>query len=213
MSVSSAGFEPAFSGLKGRRPLRRHHEDNHPSSVSGRSRTCTANAGGLQPLGLANALADTSSTLGGIRTHDLHLERVATTPGWSARAFGECPAGVEPACPAWKADAWAARPRAQQSVGPEGLELSPHWLRARDAAANTWIPSFVPAPPTKKARGRGTPGLGTFALKDRVSQPQRVNGQHRPLCRKRLAIPMADARTHRRPSAVQISLRPSADID
>src|SRR3989442_1954570 len=25
-------------------------------------------------------------------------------------------------------------------VGPEGLEPSPRWLRARDAAANTWIP-------------------------------------------------------------------------
>jgi hypothetical protein len=27
------------------------------------------------------------------------------------------------------------------AVGPEGLEPSPRWLRARDAAANTWIPS------------------------------------------------------------------------
>ena len=25
-------------------------------------------------------------------------------------------------------------------MGPEGLEPSPRWLRARDAAANTWIP-------------------------------------------------------------------------
>jgi hypothetical protein len=28
-------------------------------------------------------------------------------------------------------------------VGPEGFEPSPRWLRARHAAANTWIPSFA----------------------------------------------------------------------
>ena len=123
----------------------------------------------------------------------------------SKSSRSECPAGVEPAFPAWEAGAWAARPRALGSaegegvepsracassrfergavarrlalpcavwmagfepaisgsrsrriepssptsrtavaMGPEGLEPSPHWLRARDAAANTWIPSAYP---------------------------------------------------------------------
>ena len=31
-------------------------------------------------------------------------------------------------------------------VGPEGLEPSPRWLRARYAAANTWIPSRLIGP-------------------------------------------------------------------
>ena len=31
-------------------------------------------------------------------------------------------------------------PLAPLQVGPEGLEPSPRWLRARHAAANTWIP-------------------------------------------------------------------------
>src|SRR5262249_3859818 len=35
----------------------------------------------------------------------------------------------------------AVTSRAQHSVGPEGLEPSPRWLRARYAAANTWDPS------------------------------------------------------------------------
>ena len=43
----SAGFEPAISGLKGRRPLRRHHEGElFPQDLSGRSRTCIAATGG-----------------------------------------------------------------------------------------------------------------------------------------------------------------------
>jgi hypothetical protein len=29
------------------------------------------------------------------------------------------------------------------TVGPEGLEPSPRWLRARYAAANTWIPLSI----------------------------------------------------------------------
>ena len=45
-----------------------------------------------------------------------------------------------------------------RSVGPEGLEPSPRWLRARDAAANTWIPSFRPAGRQKKPGVGETPG-------------------------------------------------------
>ena len=75
----------------------------------------------------------------------------------------EHPAGIEPAHPAWQAGrlplhhgcrlrsadfvGWveSSRPTIRSTscgcaVGPEGLEPSPRWLRARDAAANTWIP-------------------------------------------------------------------------
>jgi hypothetical protein len=43
----------------------------------------------------------------------------------------ECPAGVEPACPVWKTDAWAARPRArpqqrkERESNPQGPAASP----------------------------------------------------------------------------------------
>lgn len=175
------------------------------------------------------------STLGGIRTHALHRERVATTPGWSARATsvpgvgfeptrtGSKPAslpladpgksvlstqysvlaraegeGVEPSrliarpgssrmpspfglpfrsftqhsvlstlstftsLDGWIRTSVVRLPRpadetrlsyiqirhsalspqhsALTKMGPEGFEPSPRWLRARDAAANTWIP-------------------------------------------------------------------------
>src|SRR5262245_39431707 len=37
----------------------------------------------------------------------------------------ECPAGIEPACPAWKAGAFAARPRARRSSQRKERELNP----------------------------------------------------------------------------------------
>ena len=86
--ASWAGFEPAISGVKTRRPLR--------TGPPGRS--------GLQCVGQESNLHSVArllyrqlgspvpsrrvlvSALDGIRTHDLHRERVTTTPGWSARA-------------------------------------------------------------------------------------------------------------------------------
>ena len=47
-AVSSAGFEPAISGLKDRRPLRRHHEDMG-ERVPGGSRTRLTAVGGRCP--------------------------------------------------------------------------------------------------------------------------------------------------------------------
>ena len=35
-------------------------------------------------------------------------------------------------------------PLTTAAMGPEGLEPSPRWLRARHAAANTWIPKIGP---------------------------------------------------------------------
>jgi hypothetical protein len=46
----------------------------------------TPSSGHQQDVAIAPACAG-RSTLGGIRTHDLHVERVAATPGWPARAF------------------------------------------------------------------------------------------------------------------------------
>ena len=68
------------------------------SQCVGQELNLHSNAGGLQPLGLANA------------------QPTRQYPGWDLnppRNLQECPAGVEPACPVWKTVAWAARPRAQ----------------------------------------------------------------------------------------------------
>jgi hypothetical protein len=115
--------------------------------------------------------------------------RLSAPTGRSA----ECPAGVEPACPVWKTDAWAARPRARfvQRKGMEsnhqGSSLVPFRAgRCRPSASpsvfSVWMAGFEPAwsgfrgrrmnpgsptsrtsgassRPTKKARGRVTPGL------------------------------------------------------
>src|SRR6516225_7646968 len=54
----------------------------------------------------------------------------------------ECPAGVEPACPVWKTDAWAARPRAHGSAEGEGVE--PSRLVARPGSGR--VPSPVGLP-------------------------------------------------------------------
>ena len=67
------------------------------SQCVGQESNLHSDAGGLQPLGLANAQPTRRS---------------------------ECPAGVEPACPVWKTDAWAARPRALVSAEGEGVEPS-----------------------------------------------------------------------------------------
>src|SRR5262245_8333854 len=74
-SVAPVGVEPTVSRLRGGCPAGRAARP----IVSGRSRTCTAIAGGLRPPGLADA-QPTRNTLGGIRTHDLHDESVTTTP-------------------------------------------------------------------------------------------------------------------------------------
>ena len=54
-------------------------------------------------------------------------------------------AGVEPALPRYECGVLASGrpvPANVLSVGPEGLEPSPTWLRARHAAASTLIPFF-----------------------------------------------------------------------
>jgi hypothetical protein len=175
---------------------------------------------------------------GETRTHSIPRSEQGWSAGIAYRASvvrrfvkdrPERPAGVKPACPVWKTDAWAARPRARraaereasnpqgsslgrlatgchrllacpsvlqsgcpasdagglnqallhpdQSVGPEGLEPSPRWLRARHATANTWIPCLVgPVLANKKGQGsrdawpaKGLPpeGPGVRAAADR----------------------------------------------
>ena len=58
----------------------------------------------------------------------------ATTPEWLF-AFQECPAGVEPASPAWKAGTSAARPRAQQSGRSGSRTLKAHRSTVFETAA------------------------------------------------------------------------------
>ena len=109
----------------------------------------------------------------------------------------ECPAGVEPACPVWKTDAWAARPRALRSAEGEGVE--PSRLVARPGSSrvpspvglpfrlSVWMAGFEPAwsgvrgrrmkpgSPTsrffqEKRPGVGmTPGLCGFCSRTRVT--------------------------------------------
>ena len=77
---------------------------------------------------------------GGLRTHDLRFPKPADWPAFLPLET-EHPAGIEPALPAWRAGRLPLHHGC--TVGPEGLEPSPRWLRARDAAANTWIPSSI----------------------------------------------------------------------
>ncbi len=54
-------------------------------------------------------------------------------------------------------------------MGPEGLKPSPRWVKARHAAANTWIPwssQAILALQTKKARV-----TGHLACKDNAGKP------------------------------------------
>src|SRR6185437_15822298 len=56
-------------------------------------------------------------------------------------------AGIEPALPRYECGVVAARPPVLAvSVGPDGLEPSPAWVRTRYAAANTLIPSLSRSP-------------------------------------------------------------------
>ena len=69
-------------------------------------------------------------------------------------------AGLEPALPHYKCGVFAAgRPVHFCSVGSEGLEPSPIWLRARHAAASTLIPcSFA----FQSAREESNPRPGPY---------------------------------------------------
>ena len=49
--------------------------------------------------------------------------------------------GLEPSSPHYGCGVLAAGRPVRCSVGPAGLEPAPAWLRARDAAANTLVPS------------------------------------------------------------------------
>src|SRR5262249_46470475 len=78
---------------------------------------------------------------------------------------------------AWEAFGVVKEP--VRAVGPEGLEPSPRWLRARDAAANTWIPSpFMPPRANEKGQGSGRHlACGGSPARVRVSVPQGIDGQ------------------------------------
>src|SRR2546421_1857114 len=61
--------------------------------------------------------------------------------------MSECPAGVEPAFPAWKADAWAARPRAHVAdTSAEGEGVEPSRLIARRFSGPLPSPIGLPFP-------------------------------------------------------------------
>src|SRR5207245_2903153 len=76
-------------------------------------------------------------------------------------------AGVEPALPHYGCGVVAAGPPVLVvSVGPEGLEPSPTWLRARYAAASTSIPSlssrFSSSLADQSARKESNPRPGPY---------------------------------------------------
>ena len=59
----------------------------------------------------------------------------------SCQRTSEHRVGLEPTLPLYESGVLAARrPVLYFSVGPEGLEPSPAWVRTRDAAANTSVP-------------------------------------------------------------------------
>ncbi len=60
----------------------------------------------------------------------------------SCQRSSEHRTGLEPASPLYESGVFAARrPVLCFSVGLEGLEPSPAWVRTRDAAANTSVPN------------------------------------------------------------------------
>ena len=149
-SVRAAGFEPAFSCARGRRNPRLSHaliakstqRESNPHIRHGKA------AGSRYIMGAKN------------RTK---LSKIEST-GWDSnpRPARECSARIT------GAHFLAARATsAYLSVGSEGLEPSPTWVRTRHAAANTLIPciSFTP---TQNRRG-GNRTLGLVLIRDLLS--------------------------------------------
>ena len=122
----------------------------------------SVSAGGLRPLRLAGAQPTRLvSTLDGIRTHALHGEGVATTPGWSARAFPVAQGGVEPPASLGLSKGGlpvayrAARPRTLlgQRKGRESNPQGSSLVRVRTGcrrqsacpSVSVWMAGFEPA--------------------------------------------------------------------
>src|ERR1700687_2336276 len=85
-------------------------------------------------------LALSLSTLDGIWSHDFHLERVATTPGWSARADahqaeGE---GVEPS----RVLGIAPRPGSSGVASPIGVPFRCQDVKSRRQVRSNYDISF-----------------------------------------------------------------------
>ena len=89
----------------------------------------------------------------------------ATTPEWVA--LQECPAGVEPASPAWKAGTSAARPRAREA---EGVRVEPTRLVAR--LFSRQLPSPIGLPFRYELR-RQESNLRGYAFNRRLPVPAR----------------------------------------
>ena len=93
---------------------------------------------------------------GGTASEERGLPVAPTGPQLSARIVKEpeCPAGVEPAFPAWKTGAWAARPRAhrqrkERESNPQGSSLVRVQAGCRRQSAcpsvSVWTAGFEPA--------------------------------------------------------------------
>lgn len=123
-SVRVAGFEPAFSCARGRRNPRLSHtliSRKHPARVE---LALPPWQGSRLPL---HHGCKESDRIVKDREHRTHAN--ASVPG------------LEPTSPPTNLSV-GARTSACVSVGPEGLEPSPTWLRTRHAAANTLVPRF-----------------------------------------------------------------------
>jgi hypothetical protein len=95
----------------------------------------------------------TKSTQPESNRHNLHGEQIGFRYIMGAvcetklSKIEEHRAGIEPALPRYECGVVAARPPVLAvSVGPDGLEPSPTWIRTRYAAANTLIPSLSRSP-------------------------------------------------------------------
>ena len=95
--VPGAGIEPAASWVR----ARRHYQQQLPRNRSALGHILTSRGSGRR-----------------IRTSTACSK--GKRPAVSRSPSRECPAGVEPACPAWEAGASAARPRALNRGGRRG---------------------------------------------------------------------------------------------
>ncbi len=165
-SAPGAGVEPTLAGSKpavlplddpgiaDHLQMRKERESNPQGSSLGRFRdgchrqlacpSVQAAAAGIEPAIVS--LTGSRLTIGPHRKQIVgHVSNVPIPHGGLSLSHGqnEHPAGIEPAHPAWRAGRLPLHhgcKTLRSQVGPEGLEPSPRWLRARYAAANTWIP-------------------------------------------------------------------------
>jgi hypothetical protein len=166
--VEAAGFEPAFSCSRSTRPLRTGPRPDiwataQVAKAREPSRVYHSATGSITLAAIPEGVEPSRPS-----GHEL-LKQQFVCSCRRLRCSQERPAGIEPAHPAWQTGRlplhhrrFGGLPSCQRpsrTVGPEGLEPSLHWVRARYAAANTLVPSC------SRAGGTRTPPVITPTAK------------------------------------------------